>query len=778
DSGTGTRKNRIWSVSIGLSGGIPTLTPSPILFPGQPSRVENVRDMVVVRTPYSVPQKAYLYATLAYTGILEYDISAGTSATYAVPCGFPERIDAASDGTNILLAMGLGTEGPAANDSTTGVRGTGLWRDTCLSVGVGDPDDPGVSCISGQVSTRTDYYVKVPSTPPALRLTKVSAASLWNGLRLVQRSSVNFWAYANSVGAGTVVDIVSFPDGLQTNPPPPQLVIPVVNERFRYKDYGFVAFTCVASEINPELVSVGGDGGGAVLGAGSGLLFLGKTSVPDLPGIAGTELCPGATPDSTECLRAPGLFGVWNGPSAHWIDPADPTREWFVRGFITREPCGANVCDDPCAGGIERRWQEAPVPAEHSKVGWLMTNIEPTAAGSGMPSSATVMDAKGWQYAPKPAPSLPGRAGVNPPLLSEDDALPDPKPGESAAETSISNYVFTAIDPRRNEAGHPLLLSMTRARSAFGLKLFRPSQMTDVDSQACAAGPEKLDPLLEKTAPAGDGIGEHHVLTHLELDTVTCNPGGVCPVAGSPAQEFSNQGATFFEVRDSLGVSHWVVGVSAGYNVIPASEAACPWATYSAQAMAVLYDVTQTGDAFLPPRLLRVALATPETGEPDDPHLRSLSWGPMAVKSYGEGPAARTIAFLGDAMGRVLAFDVSYDQLYPEATTPYLVSPTQVNPVIFPMKSKVLPYDPYDGQHANVVRVIEHEDMLYVAAGRDGIAILDVANPADAAFLEFVDVLDTPGMAMEVLVRRIEDPAPPESQLLECDAGGGIRVYH
>jgi hypothetical protein len=154
-----------------------------------------------------------------------------------------------------------------------------------------------------------------------------------------------------------------------------------------------------------------------------------------------------------------------------------------------------------------------------------------------------------------------------------------------------------------------------------------------------------------------------------------------------------------------------------------------------------------------------------------------------AVRAKYYPATQRTYAFVGDATGpdagftdgagRVLVFDVSGDQLYPAATTPYRPKGGTWNAVLRPLAAVSFPRDPVDGYGSSVtdIQLDPAADFAYVGLGRGGYAVLDVSIPTSPVI---VAIIDTPGLVLGLTVRQDEGG---RSQLIVSDTRGGMRLY-
>jgi hypothetical protein len=363
-------------------------------------------------------------------------------------------------------------------------------------------------------------------------------------------------------------------------------------------------------------------------------------------------------------------------------------------------------------------------------------------------------------------------------------------PRGTLENSDLAVYNPVAAD-LRNDNGVPKLIYALRGGSDYGAKVFRPIDLTTTSGTTCTS------------SPTYQGTGENlqsttllpyvQLQTHVELEAdangvVQCQINVPCAPQGytGMARNLFNNRSTVFTLQDSQNTTHTILAVAAGFPAAARGQGqlgSCVWwdgimqgQSYYGQPMVVFYDVTDTATPPFPPTqpppLLRVALGQPETD-----HQTGNAFA-IAAETVGSGAGNTAYVFVGDVMGRLLAFGVTYDgttnPLTPPASTPYLKSPP--TPILFPTKTLAFPKDPYDGYPCNCVDVEIQGDYLYCALGRAGVGVVG-ANPNDTAhWMKLVYCLDTPGVAFGLSIR--SDPVTPTTkQLIVGDSRCGVRVY-
>lgn len=211
----------------------------------------------------------------------------------------------------------------------------------------------------------------------------------------------------------------------------------------------------------------------------------------------------------------------------------------------------------------------------------------------------------------------------------------------------------------------------------------------------------------------------------------------------------------------------WVLAIASGYPAAAADQAqlpSCLWTPYAGRPMLVLVDVTATGNgtSFGAAQVLRVGLGNVTATHPLGHALT------VRTKAVGR----KTYAYVGDATGRVMVFNVTGSNLLPLPPSPYVSAQgaTFLQPVI----EIELPKDPYDGFRANCTDMEIVGDYLYCALARIGVAIVDISNPVSP---QLVDVMDTPGLALGLSLRSVQTGTGTATQLVVGDTRCGVRIY-
>lgn len=765
--------------------------PSPCAFTHPAPCFEDVRDLAVLRTGTGTGSRAFLYAALSYKAILEYELTASSPTPTFVcitPNGYPERIAAVNaagaggTGPGVLLAVATEVGRGASAETWAPFTVNGRWWDICLGWHTPDPDDPGTgsSCNATPCAQILFYWRDLAPASSGQLIPLGETIPFpwhWGSLILRQVSSNEFHTFACSTEAGTKLHKIV----LNSSPTTPSIQTPIPSLGDYIGTGALGAGHGTTSLINPEILRFGWEKAGAVEYDGT-ILWIDKNSpftmqpipetksfcIPDVP-----LPCP-----TGDCRFWEGLTFAGNIlDEPHWIDPTDPSREIFVTGGTTVvriRPTSTPVCEcttvldecsgDPCSPSQPIKPIEfatgalpnAPVfSGTPSTVGWRIVSQQiPT----GWPASGSNMLTRWRQFASPLAP-----------------ASPPVDPGEQFTPTMV--YVTGVQDPRPPLSdGNPRALYLVRGGSSH-IRAVRPRHLLAEAAEPCPILSNRgygesiqLDPSLVR-----------HAMSHVELErdasgNTQCNVLVPCnlPYLGqNPARNLFNNRAEVFETRDPSGNVVYVLAVVTGFAATGPSTPfyqqlpSCLWAPYALRPMLALFDVTQTGtSSFLDMHLLRVGVGWDEGN----------AWA-LRIKTYGTGVTAKTYAFVGDVMGKLLVFDVSTDQqLFPPATQPYL-SGTPGNlsgtKILQPVSTLAFPKDPFDGEAHNVIDLALDGDFLYCALARGGVGIVDVSNPA-GPFL--AAVLDTPGLVMGLAIRTAG--SPPEKQLVVGDSRCGVRLYH
>lgn len=726
-----------------------------------PPCVENVRDLAVIRAELSSGTKAFLYAALNYGRILVYDLTAPTP-TYTftcVGCGYPDRIAVARNGqTNeVLVAVAVGDARSIVAESAGPYTTNGLWSNLCLLNHLEDPDDlTGIS-----ECAKVKFFKGSLSSPGALSeySASVDYRLYWGSLILDNVEPDEFRCYTCSTQQASEVREVTLSGTTLTAG---------LLHKYVGKNYG--AGKGVVSLQNPGIVRFGSEAAGLVefedaqvyidTNPPYEISFVPSTKSP-CPGGSSTSTCAPSDDCNPRFDPAP-----WNGDimgEAHWIQPDQPELEWFLAGSgkntvyrqaLTTGPTGDCTCSpvsdctapwDPCTGPSNSSTAVWNKPPALSRGGHRLVRL--TVPASGPPANGIALDMRWWQVE---IPRLP--------ITIEHS-------GDSVV------YAPSTLDPRLLN-GYPRAVYCSRSASDYGVKTYRPTDLLAAANSSCPLLPAVPDTL---------GFGEHiaspqilHTFTHpeLELDengTTQCFSNTLCGGAGNPFRTIFNNQSSAFEILDPSGSPVTILALAAGFPVTApdapghAQLASCLWTAYYGLPMLVLLDVTETGVSFAQPELLRVGLGGGQ----------GHAWA-VETKTYGTGPDARTYAFVGDVLGSILVFDVSYDQLFPAATAPYInPNDPEGNPILERVGGLLFPVDPYDGHRANCVDLELDGDILYCALGNQGVGIVDVSVATDPALLA---VIDTPGIVMGLALRTV-GTSPSVRQLVVGDSLCGIRVY-
>jgi hypothetical protein len=317
------------------------------------------------------------------------------------------------------------------------------------------------------------------------------------------------------------------------------------------KSIGLGTINGAVSSLNPNVLFLGNDPLGTVF-AGVPQIGAGDSTIDVVAHTNG--LCASPPQSAVYCdtraaedsMPNPYLGGLYC--SAHWIDTADPTREWVVSGIEgVWDQCAA-----PCAYSDQycsSIWK-SPVVVDRPRPGWTVVSVHPN-----------VTDGSAWQF--------------------QWWQLPSPAADDGNAGR---NYIGSAIDARPGST----LLHLTRSCIRNGYVVCDGADVAAAAEQLCTTangrGQEVASPWM-------------HVLpTHLEF----AQGGSGCDGAENFALTLS---CHVFPV--AVGdTQRWVAALAAGHPANPCADAS--WTPYYQRAMLVLYDVT-TVDAQTPPTLLRVA---------------------------------------------------------------------------------------------------------------------------------------------------------------------------
>jgi hypothetical protein len=739
---------------------------------------EHVRDIEIVRVMTPTP-KSILYAALNYGEILESTDLGSNPVTFSTssvgsPASYAEVIAAQSDGgTKVLVAVATQWTSGKSDETRAPFMVNGGWFGICLQYGVDDPDDPGLAPPPpGGLDSQLRFYERDFSQPTGSLTYKPTAtvghatstpiswnnaiigraaASGGNNRIYVDAQSVGFQSYEVNRTAWTTS----------------QVGTTFLGEALGVGDTS-------SSYVNPGLIRGGQEYGGAVLRA-SQLPYISQTLPFTISTVPVTKWSPCDSDYNYQALPAslptgcspkaldPGLYAGSIFEEAHWIDPFDPNREFFLPGRVllgrfTYDPTPPGSCTFlgdcsppkiPCVQGVPQWYlgQSQSSPTNMSALRLTRLSIP-----SSMPTSGPSLDPKWWQILP---PHYTSATSTEPSELF-----------------TVTGDLTQSIVDTRTTNGLPNVAYVTRSGTSYGVKAIKPSKIVEAAYTSCP--------------PSWNGIGEQlalgvddyrSLLTHLELEGVPQTPPqlthSLClPIADCGAGDFHienrqlfNEHTDFFSSRDLGGTRMYVLAIASGF-VDSASGpppyqnlGTCNWVPHAGRPMLVLVSVTGTGDGvnFRKPEVLRVALGS----------------GPgnaISVKTRTYASSNRTYAFVGDIMGKLMVFDVTGSSLLPPPSTPYLTSPGVGSPILSPVIEIPLPRDPFDGKLANCIDLEVIGDYLYCALGRLGLGIVNIQDPAHPVLVE---VLDTPGLVLGVSKRTVGGA----TQLIVGDTRGGLRLY-
>lgn len=783
------------------------LPPFPSGAPGCPAG-EQVRDLALVRLGDG---SARLYAALEYGRVIEMDPDVAGSATEFVLGEFhPMQIAAGVVGANdVVVAVGLDAQGGVGFDSTCPYRPVGVWTDMCILSGLPELNHVAEIGASSRVtkvrvlarnassglanvgefttSARTNTLEMLATVDPkTLRLYTSTSVTGLESHRLTKSSPTAPWTVENHWPAPT------------------------------YRPFRGIAYAAadVALSKVDDSIALGGFDGWAQDDPGRLCRIATEEETADIVPVPltvsacpqraepfPTELCSGSQSPRRE---DPVPFSLGVAGSASWRDPFDPLQEseWFLSGHDTKwfaapsPSCsflpGTTRCiADPCAASpapTSSPWADnMNIPGCGTDVGWFLARMRTGVAATG---DGAQMELQWWQ-------------------LPSDNAIGDVERATTTPYTScVTDVRTTVIGP--NGTPVPKFVYLARNSAKNGLKIVRTSWLMDRaiggvpgapgGGAACAAGTRGHGEALGVPSPqAPVGWGSNWNLemgsqvTHLELRTSGCaiDPqvaivdcsGTASGFNNSPRLAFNNS-AHVFSVRDATNVWRTVVAVAAGFVTSgpSASNANCPWLPHYRRSLVVFYDVTGLDDA-LPAdhpsqgiTLLGAAVGPVPGTEPPLAAQASHAFS-IATKTYANG---RTHAFVADLLGRVIAYDVSWDKLKPSSTPPIVLPgepPSSTKPLLVPHTVHAFAEDPFDGRRPNCVDVVIEGDALYAATARGGVHVLEINPPvAGAAGYPTYAVLDTPGIATGMALRS-RLPGPMDDQLYVGDSRCGVRLY-
>lgn len=745
----GMGKGGIWRAD--LSGPLtPTLTANQLSIDFAPLAVENVTDIAIIRTQTPCGTKAFLYGAL-YNRIIEYDLAASTYTLRSIDCGFAEQIAVAKTGSSSVLVAVAQQENPRIEADSTGPAWVnGLWNTLCLGQWLEDPDNPTPLPDCNEIRFYQRDLCSASTLEPLSASTSIPYPRYWGTLALRSQPSPSVCRlYAcSTTGASAAHDV--------------NVSSASTSLAWSYVGKAFAGQEGTQALLNPGVMRFGQEYPGKVTTEG-GMLYIDPSPPYDITPITQTVFCnppvsTGCTPEDTCNDNANGAPYAGNIlGECNWVDPTSPDWEWFFCGNptlerVTRNSCALCPCvcthaspclGDPCVPSSPTFYRRGPITSatDFNRVAWQLVGLN--LAGSGLPSVPS-MDMHWWQLE---IPLFPGGPGS--PQERKSDGVP---------------YISSIADPRFSSTGEPAVVYALRGGSTHGVKVIQTKYLVGASTSTCAASGQEGngEPL---TLQDSDIV---HVFTHVELEKsglgsdqcviqVECGPGD--PLSPLP-RHLNNTRAEIYSTRDPGGNTAWILALAAGFpGVFGPQLNPCFWETYAGRPMLVLYDVTETAPSFTTPELLRVGIGN------DQGNAFTLR-----TKTYGSGVTARTYAFVGDVLGKLIVFNVSGINIFPAASEPYLPGTTVRSPVT----TIDFPKDPYDGRPANVIDMELEGNYLYCALGRVGVGIVDVTLAGSPVLCA---VLDTPGLAMGITLRTVMDATGSHRQMIVGDSRCGVRVY-
>ena len=314
----------------------------------------------------------------------------------------------------------------------------------------------------------------------------------------------------------------------------------------------------VVSDVDPNLLYLTNDAAGSefagitsIAAGGSALDVVPNTNALCTQTASPRDYCD--TPQPAAQLPEPyrgGLFSL-----AHWVDPQDGAREWFVAG----QSAVYSQCTSPCA--YSDQWCDSiwhsPASTTTPEPGWKIVSFLPST------HDGALWQLRWWQLA---------------------------SPGD-AEDNAGRNYLGSVIDPRTD---HPALLHLTRSGIMGGYLVCDRNDLMTTAKQQCAENNGRGQPVVPPWM--------HVLTTHPEFD--------VSSTGCIPSDSLALTTACRVYSVTVGGTQRWIAVLSAGYPCNPC--AAQIWQPFYQRAMLVFYDVT-TVDAQTPPKLLRLAFGPPAT---------------------------------------------------------------------------------------------------------------------------------------------------------------------
>jgi hypothetical protein len=712
--------------------------------------IQHVRDLAIVRVNATSAQSV-LYAALNYNELLEITDLGGSlqacTRTSLHSAGYAESIAAITNqGTNVtVLVVGQTAEGKG-DDMRPPMSVNGAWVGLCLT-GMEDPDDPVINPASSNAQFYQHDFGLGGGTltwRTSIDYTAASYAELGSHSAILQAApSGGDRLYHCSRNGGTELFDLDLASWTVTTSYPA-----FVGQAFRGQD-------SVVSSINPGVALFIQEGAGAIA-ASKEMVYLDTDPPYWITPVPQTEHSPCANgyPATVSCMSPAGPIepGLYQGSildEAHWLDPAAPTREYFLPGRKNWVRYWADTClqipdcsapYDPCDVVGNPTWNLGKLTSSVTTL-WRLISLQLPA--SGMVPNGPSMQAKTWLF-----------------------ALPDATATIPEETTPTEDRVQSLVDPRMSN-GLPTVVYLSRSGSSHGVKVVRTSDIVATAASFCSqlGGVGGNGELLPQAM-----IPMRTALTHLEREPngpvqceriTPCQDEIIPPHFSQKKHHLFNDHTELYKTRDLSGGLMYVLAIASGF---PASydpglptqfqPQGCAWVSHAGRPMLVLLDVTRTGDGvtFSDPTVLRVGLGSGQGNA-------------FCVRTKVVG--RRAFAYVGTVQGAIAVYDVSGSNLLPAPGQPYL--PT--TPILQPLQHEIeLPRDPVDGLPTNCVDMEIVGDYLYVALARLGVGILSLADPANPQLL---DIMDTPGLALGLSQRTVA----AGTQLIVGDSRCGIRVY-
>jgi hypothetical protein len=739
-----------------------------------------VRDLAVVRVHPPTGDKSVIYAVMNFGSVIEFDLNPPTTNPPPNPaviatCGFPLRVAATTDGgAKSRIAVFSNGESGVIAESVAPFVVNGLWDGICYGTGIEDADahniPPHTNCTEIDFFEHDFNCTPSPCTFAAVAGSTIPQSAFASGrsqsLALHALANSNYRLYAcSNYGATTVYDFA-------WGSPPTTTKTYVGNATPGQK--------AVVSARNPEIVRFGVEFAGKFNFEGN-VVHIDATAPWAMNPIPVSQCTPPTPP--LICAPNSGCQAHESGPSGanilgegHWIDP-DPSHsdgEWFFPYGATLERVGGQLPNGLCDCNVV---SESPTCSNSS---WNPCGPTATYWKTSPLDNGPIGIAVGWRLLHMTLPATGTTTGPQLQIKWQQIAAPRMTLDNSNHDDLGSSFA----DKRQTSSGYPQAVYGLRCGADFGLKVFQPERLAQAVDPAngviCPttsnlAGYGESVPTVQALQPA-PALQYRQVLTHLELELTgpgcdvasPCKVGAVCGGTLTTLNRvLYNHRCDIITGRDPSGSSVSVLAVAAGFPAVaPAaqtSSTSCPWSTYYGNPMIALYNVTNIGNAGFPaPRLLRIGLETMHQGDAFA----------IRTKTFNPGLNETSYAFVGDVTGRLLVFNVTWRLISHPASCPYLGN----NQFLSPVATLTFPPDPYDGHLPNVIDLgIDdvNDSFLYCALTRGGVAVVDIADPTSPNFLNVVEILDTPGLALGIDFRTVSSG----EQMIVGDSRCGIRLY-